>query len=260
MTKKVEHRPPTPSVQKQILTSCGNQCAFPGCSDIIVDREHGVLVGKIAHIKARRSEGARFDENQTEEENRSPANLLALCGKHHDIVDAREDIYTVDKLIEMKRIREEEVEGSADKNWIRPPNWQRIQIQGLESATVYFWMDRQGRARVYSDRQYVIAHIVQEIYLDLDRLCQLYKMAEDNPEAPASSLMQNIMKLNKASANLGDTEWTPIAHILVKMAEIPEVTFADLLTYLVEGGDATNLFVERARVLEEKIEKRRNPG
>ena len=93
------------------------------CSEIIVDRNHGVLVGKIAHIKARREGGPRFDKNQTEDQNRSAANLIALCGKHHDIVDARTDIYTTARLEELKRDHEEKVENSADRSWLRFPNF-----------------------------------------------------------------------------------------------------------------------------------------
>jgi len=39
------------------------------------------------------------------------------------------------------------------------------------------------------------------------------------------------------------------------MAEIPEVTFGEFVTYLVQGGDATQLFVDRAAVLNDKIRR-----
>lgn len=78
MPARIQHREPTDTTKKQILAACGNQCAFEACSDIIVDREHGVLVGKIAHIKARSEGGKRFDPRQKEEENRSASNLIAL--------------------------------------------------------------------------------------------------------------------------------------------------------------------------------------
>ena len=47
------------------------------------------------------------------------ANLIALCSKHHDIVDAREDIYTVERLTTMKTEHEEKVENSADRSWLK---------------------------------------------------------------------------------------------------------------------------------------------
>lgn len=134
---KIVHPSPTDTVKKQILASCGNQCAFSACSEIIVDRDHGVLVGKIAHIKARREGGPRFDYNQTEDENRLAKNLVALCGKHHDIVDARVDIYTVAALEDMKAEHEEKIENSADRSWLRFPNFAVQQLEGFKSVQIH---------------------------------------------------------------------------------------------------------------------------
>jgi hypothetical protein len=260
MTKKnkIEHRDAKDTTKKQILAASGNQCAFPACSDIIFDSEHLVIVGKIAHIKARREYGPRFDYSQSEEENRSFSNLMALCGKHHDIVDNRKDIYTAEKLVSMKIEHEEKVENSADRSWItfpssivRPSN-----IEGLGAEQIYFWIDRTGRPQIYSDRKLAIARTVFDIWTDINQLCQLYEMVEQNPEAPSKSLLQSYVRLNKSKANLDEkTNWTPFVHILCQMAEVPEVTFGELLTYMVKGGDATSLFTERSRVLNKKIEK-----
>lgn len=257
----VEHRPPTETTKKFILGACGNQCAFTACSDIIVDREHGVIVGKIAHIKARREGGKRFDHNQTEDDSRAAANLIALCGKHHDIVDAKEDIYTVERLTAMKTEHEEKVENSADRSWLRFPNAVVGMIAGLGTVQVHYWIDRTGRPQIYTDRKLAIARTAFDVYQDIDKLCQLYKMTEENPEAPGKSLMQSYVRLDKNKAALDDdTPWSPIAQILCQMGEIPEVTLGEFVAFLAEGGDATNLFVNRVAVLEEKIRKIAEPS
>lgn len=254
-TKKIVHREPTETTKKQILAACGNQCAFTACSDIIVDRDHGVIVGKIAHIKARREGGPRFDPNQSEDENRSAGNLVALCGKHHDIVDAREDVYKVETLQTMKTEHEEKIENSADRSWLRFPNFAMQQLKGFQTVQFHYWIDRAGRPQIYSDRKLAIARTVMNIYQDINSLCQLYEMAEQNPEAPGKSLMQSYVKLNKNKANLDEqTKWSAISQLFCQMAEIPDVTFGELLTYLVEGGDATSLFTNRAKVLEMKVQ------
>ena len=80
MDSEVKHAKPTPKVVRQVIGLAGNQCAFEGCPLPIVDRDHGVIVGKVAHIKARSSKGPRFDKFQSEADNRSVFNLLALCG------------------------------------------------------------------------------------------------------------------------------------------------------------------------------------
>lgn len=251
----IEHRAPTDTTKKQILAASGNCCAFPGCSGTIVDRLHGVLIGKIAHIKARREGGARFDLKQTEGENRSAANLMALCGKHHDIIDQRKDLYPALNLIEMKKAHEDSVENSADRTWIRPPSSYSGKVAELGYITVHYWIDRTGRARIYSDRQLAISNTVFSIFCDICHLCDLYKMAEDNPNSPARSLMQSHTILDKEKVALGDTPWSAVAHILCQMAEIPEISLGELVTYNIAGGDATGLFIERAAVFEEKVRR-----
>ena len=253
----IEHKPPTDTTKKQILAASGNQCAFDACSEIIVDRDHGVLVGEIAHINARKEQdGKRFDPNQTEEENRGAQNLIALCRKHHKIVDERDDIYTANRLLAMKLEHEEKVENSADRSWLRFPNAMVGHVEGLGQVQVQYWVDRSGRPQIYTDRKLAIAQTAFDVYQDINRLCQLYEMAEHNPEAPGKSLMQSYVKLNKDNAALdSETPWSAIAQILCQMGEIPDVTFGEFVAYLVEGGDATNLFVNRAAVLEKKIEK-----
>ncbi len=252
----IEHRPPTDTTKKQILAASGNQCAFDACSEIIVDRDHGVLVGEIAHINARKEQnGKRFDPDQSEEKNRAATNLIALCRKHHKIVDERDDIYTADRLVAMKFQHEEKVENSADRSWLRYPNGMVGLVEGLGRVQVNYWVDRSGRPQIYTDRKLAIARTAFDIYQDINRLCQLYEMVESNPEAPGKSLMQNHVKLNKSNATLDpEIQWSAIAQILCQMGEIPDVTFGEFVAYLVAGGDATSLFVNRAAELEKKIE------
>ncbi len=157
-------------------------------------------------------------------------------------------------MVVMKTEHEEKVENSADRSWIRPPNT-RIQIAGFKTTQFHFWIDRNGRPRIYSDRQLAIARTAFDLYLDIDRLGQLYKMVEDNPEEPGNALLQTNVKLRKENARLeAGTAWSPIAQILCQMAEIPDITLGEFVTYLIQGGDATQLFVNRAEVLKGKID------
>ena len=150
---------------------------------------------------------------------------------------------------------EEKIENSGDRSWLRFPNFAMQHLEGFKTVQFHYWVDRTGRPQIYSDRKLAIARTVMDIYQDLNRLCQLYEMVEQNPEAPAKNLMQSYVKLNKSKANLDEqTKWTPIAQLFCQMGEIPDVTFGELLTYLVEGGDATNLFTNRAKVLKMKIQ------
>lgn len=91
---------PTKDVLRELYLKSGNQCAFPVCEDIIIDKL-GNFVGQIVHIKAVMPGEPRFDPNQTNEERRAFSNLMLMCYKHH-ITTNDEQIYTVEKLHKLK--------------------------------------------------------------------------------------------------------------------------------------------------------------
>ena len=80
-----ERLPITPSTVKKLFAYSGNRCAYPGCTQDLVD-EGGTMLGKIAHIHAAKN-GARYDPNMSDEQRRAFENLIVVCGKHHDIID-----------------------------------------------------------------------------------------------------------------------------------------------------------------------------
>lgn len=91
---------------------CGNRCAFPGCNQIIIDKEKSknyYKVGNLAHIKGNKLGSKRYDSTQTDEERNSSDNLILLCATHHKIIDDQDDIYTVEKLEEIKIKHEKRV-------------------------------------------------------------------------------------------------------------------------------------------------------
>lgn len=109
MTKKpAERLNPTPSTVKKLFAYSGNQCAIPDCGEQLVDAS-GAMLGKIAHICAAEKGGPRFDPMMTNEERRAFANLLLVCGKHHDIIDHRPNvkIYSSDVLRKYKADHED---------------------------------------------------------------------------------------------------------------------------------------------------------
>lgn len=95
---------PTPTTIKKLFALSGNLCAFPGCTQKLVDDDEN-LTAEICHIEAAKPGGERFNINQTDEERRDFANLILLCPNHHKVTD---DVakYSVDVLGEMKRKHE----------------------------------------------------------------------------------------------------------------------------------------------------------
>src|SRR5688572_25794419 len=62
----------------------------------------GKIVGNIAHIHAQSAGGPRYDPNLSDEEVHGLANLILLCGPHHDIIDANPTQFDADTLRKMK--------------------------------------------------------------------------------------------------------------------------------------------------------------
>lgn len=88
---------------KQLLAKSGNRCAFPGCKQLICDKEKGnAILGEICHIEAQSIGGPRFNTNLSAKEIDSESNLMILCPTHHKLVDDYPDNYTVEVLRKMK--------------------------------------------------------------------------------------------------------------------------------------------------------------
>ena len=81
-----------------------NQCAFPGCCRVLLD-ENGVYVAELCHIEAAEPGGQRYNPSQSDEERRSPSNLLFLCHEHHKVTDD-EQLFPPAKLRDMKLAHE----------------------------------------------------------------------------------------------------------------------------------------------------------
>jgi hypothetical protein len=99
---------PSETTVKRLFAMSGNLCAFPRCALPIVEAV-GTITGEICHIRARNEGGPRFDVTQSEDERQSFDNLVLLCRRHHKMVDAEPDVYSVEALEEIKRLREEEM-------------------------------------------------------------------------------------------------------------------------------------------------------
>jgi hypothetical protein len=73
---------PNLNVLRALFARSGNQCAFPGCTQAIVNNKNN-FIGQVCHIEAALKNGERYNPNQTDEERRDYKNLLILCYPHH---------------------------------------------------------------------------------------------------------------------------------------------------------------------------------
>lgn len=91
---------------KRLFARCRNQCAHPDCILPIVE-ESDTVTGDICHIKAASPGGPRYDPTQDDAARHDAKNLILLCTRHHRIVDADTDTYTVEVLTMMKSDHEQ---------------------------------------------------------------------------------------------------------------------------------------------------------
>ena len=237
----IEHLPPTPATQKHVLAAAGNECAFPACSRLIFDLEHETLIGTVAHIRARREGGPRFDRTQTEEKNRSFANLLGMCAEHSKIIDGPKWRDFSEVCLETwKSEQEQKVAKQADRNWIKPANSvTKLTAQG-EQLHFSYWVDQSGRAQLFRPEQLAIVNALMSLNLLFLKLGSLPGRLEESRKVDVSTVLQQEWARF-------DAETSVIADFSTLMAMAHNVTFAEFLGFMAKGNDPTTLIQEGAR-------------
>ena len=102
---------PQTKVIRALFARSGNQCAFPGCTQPLVN-EDNVFIGQICHIEAVLPGGERYNADQDDETLRGYDNLILLCYEHHcETNDVTR--YSVEALKEIK-LRHEKLHEKSD--------------------------------------------------------------------------------------------------------------------------------------------------
>lgn len=85
-------------------------CNFPECREPVVKHlDSGPeVVADIAHIRAAKPSGPRFDPSMTDADRASYSNLILLCRAHHKVVDRDPNRFDAELLGHWKRQREEQ--------------------------------------------------------------------------------------------------------------------------------------------------------
>jgi hypothetical protein len=249
----VEHRHPALSVQKNVLSASGNQCAFPGCSRLIFDLKHETLIGTIAHIQARSEKGPRFDANQSEEQNRSFGNLIALCAEHSKVVDGTKwSDFSVATLLTWKIEHEAKVANDSDRNWIRIPNQIHRFGEGAERLQLAYWIDRYGRPRAFNRHQLSVLNVLMTIntrLLDLGALPGRLISARDADVATV--LQQDWAKF--------PVETSVTIDLVKLLAMAGDITFAEFLSFMTTGVNSSSLVQEGAARIARLIQGENDP-
>ncbi|WP_318481252.1 hypothetical protein [Photobacterium leiognathi] len=104
LDEKVKRLEPTDKTKRTLFLLSGNECAFPGCKQRMIN-ERGHYIGEICHIEAAKETGERFNAHQSNEERRDISNLVLMCSTHHKVTD-EVDVYDVAKMRDIKKRHE----------------------------------------------------------------------------------------------------------------------------------------------------------
>jgi len=98
-----ERLPPVAATVRELYLYSGNQCAFPGCTQLLL-LSNGTWNCEVAHIRGVQRSAARGEHDLTNEELRAPWNLILLCLNHHNEIDniALVSLYSITAVTDMK--------------------------------------------------------------------------------------------------------------------------------------------------------------
>jgi hypothetical protein len=96
---------PTTDVLRALFARSGNQCAFPGCTQPLINRKNK-FIAQVCHIEAASEGGERYNPKGDDAQRRSYENLVIFCYPHHIETNDVDD-YPVERLLEIKREHEQ---------------------------------------------------------------------------------------------------------------------------------------------------------
>ena len=99
---------------KRLFARSGNRCAFADCRKrLIVDAAAGqppVTLGDVAHVVAGSPAGPRGESFLAPSERDKYENLILLCNRHHQLIDAQPSTFTSERVGSIKEEHERWVE------------------------------------------------------------------------------------------------------------------------------------------------------
>ena len=156
--------------------------------------------------------------------------MVVLCSKHHKIVDSRPDIYTVEKLIDIKKKHEARFTTKRKVTPIHVPIGELEYLGGKgEQMKIAYWIDETGRPNVYKSEEWERVETIREIAMEII--------------AVKGEPMRKYKTDSYSRCNAS-------VKIIKLMAQVPDATLYDVLRFAVKDGKADALVAsERKRVL-----------
>ncbi len=199
------------------------------------DLEHETILGKVCHIKGSRPESARYDENQSDKDRHSFNNLIALCGKHHDLIDDNEERYTVEVLRRWKFNHEENFLNQREIGWLGECRTCILVGKDGLNFGVEYWLDSNGNPQVYTPEQKALRMATIEFTALLSNVASVFNIAFQLTDASQISYLQNEIK----NLKLNDEDF--ISTIYYLLYELQDLKVSELSVAQTQGNMAENM-------------------
>lgn len=201
---------PKTDTLRALFARSGNQCAFPGCTQPLVNEKHK-FVGQVCHIEAAMPGGERYNSDSDDEHRRSYKNLLLLCYPHHIETNDVEE-YSVERLIKIKNDHERLCEKSSFKI-------DEAEIYKLSAEMEKYWSD--------IERINKIDHIFADSGLAVEVSGRATFFDVINSARKAIEGIEYLLNTFHES----DEALEQDLELLLAMRDIPKETFSDIPYY-----------------------------
>lgn len=201
---------PKAETLRALFSRSGNQCAFPGCTQSVVNGKNK-FIAQVCHIEAASDGGERFNPLSDDEYRRSYDNLVIFCYPHHIETDDTDE-YTVESLREIKLDHEQQFLKSDFKI-------DESELQKLVSEMQVYWSN--------IDRLNQVEHDNLDSGLAMEVNGQASFDEVISRAYTAASYIEAMLK------DLRESDESLIADLqtLLALKNIPESTFSDVPYY-----------------------------
>lgn len=219
------------NIRRMLYANSGNICAMYGCTNALI-YANSSNISEICHIEAVNEDGARYNNQLSDEYVNSYENLVLLCPTCHAIVDNKlnEPVYTVAYLKEMKKYHEQQVqEILMSKAAIEPP----IFIEAYDVNNIVDYYNSIHEKEV--DASYIYKILKKFLTLNIAIRSIVYGIVIQCSEDQTECI--NVQKLHE-SINLDIYRYAELLMLLENEKMIEEVKYNDpLCGYEGENGD-----------------------
>ncbi|MFS1467950.1 hypothetical protein BCU33_018015 [Vibrio lentus] len=201
---------PKADTLRALFARSGNQCAFPGCTQSVVNSKNK-FIAQVCHIEAASEGGERFNAASNDEYRRSYDNLVIFCYPHHIETDDTDE-YTIECLRKIKLDHEQQFLKSDFKI-------DEAELQKLVSEMQLYWSNIERLNQVEH------SNLDSGLAMEVNGQASFDEVIADAHNA-VSGIEALLNRLRESDEALVED-----LNVLLELKNIPESTFTDVPYY-----------------------------